>query len=69
MHLQLLFTSVLSLMATGVVKAHPTVSNPRQIIDPNTPYIDIRQLNRAAGAQMPLHTTALMASATPGAAH
>jgi len=65
MQYQLLF--ILSLIAIGTVEAHPAVSNPRQIL-PNTPYLDVQQINRAAGAQVPMHTTALMALATYGAA-
>jgi len=63
-----LLLSFLFIIAIAVVKAHPAVSDPVQILPHDAPYIDVQKINRAAGAQVPIHTTALMASATAGAA-
>lgn len=46
-----------TLAVVVVVVAHPAVSNPKQIINPN----DLAEIPMQAG--MPLHTTVLMAQA------
>jgi hypothetical protein len=60
-------TPLLSLLLfSASILAHPPVSNPRQIA-PKEPEFNIAALKARYPGQKPLHTTVLMALATPPA--